>query len=173
MNNITLIVLDVDGTLTDGSITYDNEGIETKAFSVKDGFIIKCLPKLDISVIFLTGRVSKIVENRGNELDVRDILQGIEDKKTSLLTYATQHNIELINIAYIGDDLNDFAAMNLCGFKACPADAVVEIRAICDYISPYSGGYGAVRDICEYILKQNEMYGKYLDLFIKTSKSHS
>jgi len=82
-----------------------------------------------------------------------------------LKTLFSERNIEPGQCAYIGDDLNDYAAMKLCGFKACPADAVVEIRELCDYVSPYSGGYGAVRDICEYILKQEGKYNELLAFY--------
>jgi len=77
----------------------------------------------------------------------------------------SERKIEPVQCAYIGDDLNDYAAMKLCGFKACPADAVVEIRKLCDYVSPYSGGHGAVRDICEHILRREGIYGKLLEYY--------
>jgi len=161
---ISILVCDVDGTLTDGGVIFGDNG-EAKAFSVKDGLMLKVLPKLGIFVVFLTGRSSKIVEARGKELDIRDILQNIADKENILLSYIAEHGIDAQNVAYIGDDLNDCAAMKLCGFKACPADAAAEIRKLCDYVSPFNGGHGAVRDICEYILKQNGKYGEFLNLF--------
>jgi 3-deoxy-D-manno-octulosonate 8-phosphate phosphatase (KDO 8-P phosphatase) len=162
---VKLLIIDVDGTLTDGVVAYNSEKVESKNFSIKDGLILKVLPKIKISVIFLTGRISKLVEKRGNELDVSCILQGISDKKNALLSYIAEHKIDLENVSYIGDDLNDYAAMKLCGFKACPADAATEIREICDYVSSFNGGQGAVRDICEYILKQNGKYETFLNLF--------
>jgi len=163
--SIKLIVLDVDGTLTDGGIAYDSAGAESKVFSAKDGLILKALPKLGIHVIFLTGKSSAIVEKRGKELDARHILQGVSDKKSTLISYADQHGIDLKAAAYIGDDLNDYAAMKLCGFKACPADAAVEILDICDYVSQCHGGHGAVRDICEYIIREEGKYREFLKLF--------
>ena len=162
---ITTIVCDIDGTLTDGRIIFDSTGTESKNFSVKDGFIIKAMPKLGIAVIFLTARDSIIVEKRGRELDVSDILQGIHNKKDTLMSYMAAHDLSPENVAYIGDDLNDYEAMSLCGFKACPEDAVYEIRELCDYVSSCRGGHGAARDVCEHILKRNGQYEKFLDLF--------
>lgn len=162
INIISLLVCDVDGTLTDGSIILDNSRMESRLFSVKDGLILKILPTLGIPVVFLTGRSSEIVAMRGKELGVQDILQGIEDKKAVLYSYITAHGISTENVSYIGDDLNDYAAMRSCGHKACPADAVVEIREICDYVSPYKGGHGAVRDICENLLKRENRYNEFL-----------
>jgi len=158
---IKLIVIDVDGTLTNGGITYDSTGVEYKTFSVKDGYILKTLPTLGINIVFLTGRSSEIVEKRGKELDVQCILQGVNDKKAELTSYLKQHGIDAENVAYIGDDLNDFAAMKMCCFKACPADAVAEIRNLCDYVSPHNGGQGAVRDICEHILKRCDKWERF------------
>lgn len=162
---ISLLVCDVDGTLTNGTVVCGDDETETKAFSVRDGLMLKVLPTFGITVIFLTGRNSNIVKKRGRELGVSDILQGIDDKEAVLRSYIAQHEINIKNVAYVGDDLNDYAAMTLCGFKACPADAAAEIREICDYVSPLYGGYGAVRDICEHILKKNGMHDEFLKIF--------
>lgn len=101
--------------------------MESKRFSVKDGLILKIMPKLGIPVVFLTGRSSEIVSTRGYELGVQDVLHGISDKRADLQSYILQRGICAQNVAYIGDDLNDYSAMISCGYKACPADAVVEI----------------------------------------------
>ena len=165
MLEITHIFMDVDGTLSDGNILYSNAGGECKAFSVKDGLIIKALPKLGIFVIFITSRASSLVEKRGNELDVKYLLQGVTDKKAALLSCVSQEGLNLENIAYIGDDLNDYAAMKQCGFRSCPADAVREVRDVCDYVSPFHAGHGAVRDVCEFILKQSGKHSEFVCLF--------
>ena len=157
---IRLLICDVDGTLTDSSVYYGDNNVELKSFSTKDGAIIRPLHQLGISVVFLTGRESEAVSRRAAELDAITI-QGIDDKTAVVRTLLSERGIVPEQCAYIGDDLNDYASMKLCGFKACPADAAQEIREICDYISPYSGGHGAVRDICEHILKRE---GKYNDL---------
>jgi 3-deoxy-D-manno-octulosonate 8-phosphate phosphatase (KDO 8-P phosphatase) len=161
---IKQLIIDVDGTLTDSSIYYGSGDIEIKAFSTKDGAIIKALRQLNIDVIFLTGRESIAVGRRAADLGVTAI-QGIDDKLFILRKLLTEHKINLEQCAYIGDDLNDYSAMKCCYFKACPADAATEIREICNYISPFNGGHGAVRDICEYILKKNEQYKEFLNSF--------
>lgn len=152
---IKLLFCDVDGTLTDGKIYIGNDGEIMKAFCVKDGYaIVEMLPKYGILPIIITGRQSEIVEKRAYELGIKQVYQGIKDKPALLQLLANEQKVPLSEIAFIGDDLNDFAAMKLCGFKACPADAVQEIRELCDYVSPHNGGHGAVRDICEQILKK-------------------
>ena len=149
---IRLLVLDVDGTLTDGTIVYGSQGIELKAFNVKDGAVIKVLPGLGIDVVFLTGRTSDAVARRARELGAVAV-QGIDDKLPALEKILEERGIGFGECAYVGDDLNDYGAMVKCGFKACPADAVQEIREICDYVSFQIGGHGAVRDICENLLQ--------------------
>lgn len=153
-SSIRLLVLDVDGTMTDGKLYIGNDGEVMKAFCVKDGYAIaEMLPKHGITPIIITGRQSKIVENRAKELGIKNVFQGVTDKPTLLKAIANEYEISLAEIAYIGDDMNDYAAIKLCGFKACPADAASGIRDICDYISSHNGGHGAVRDICEKLIE--------------------
>jgi 3-deoxy-D-manno-octulosonate 8-phosphate phosphatase (KDO 8-P phosphatase) len=158
---IKLLVVDVDGTLTDGSITHHSDGCESKMFNAHDGLIMKVLPQLGIDIAIITGRDSSVTQDRANYLGVKHCLQGIDDKVTAMryLGY------DLSDVAYIGDDLNDYAAMQLCKFKGCPADAVPEIKGIVDYVSICTGGKGAVRDICEYLLKQLGKREEFLKLF--------
>jgi 3-deoxy-D-manno-octulosonate 8-phosphate phosphatase (KDO 8-P phosphatase) len=164
---ITHIFFDVDGTLTNGSVTYSSNDSENKTFSIKDGLILKSLPRLNILTIFITGRSSVVTEKRAEELEVTDVIQGINDKKIVLSEYFIKHNILSENTAYIGDDLNDYQAMKLCNFIACPNNAAAEIKNISDYVSEYNGGYGAVRDILEYLLKKENKYNDFLKLFIQ------
>jgi len=161
--DIKLIVLDVDGTLTDGTICYGSNGLETKSFNVKDGAVLKPLSKLGIATIFLTGRESEATTRRAEELGIETI-QSVSNKSTVLKEYIKEHEIDPDQILYIGDDINDYAAMKLCDFRACPADAVKEIRNICDYISPLTGGQGAVRDIIEMMLRKSSKWNTLLAL---------
>jgi 3-deoxy-D-manno-octulosonate 8-phosphate phosphatase (KDO 8-P phosphatase) len=164
--NIKILVMDVDGTLTDGRINTGSNGELFKSFNVKDGFAIKeLMPKAGIVPVIITDRNSEIVSTRVRELGVTEFHQGVAAKAALLREIAAKFACELSNVAYIGDDLNDYAAMQLCGFKACPADAAAEIRGLCDYVSPFGGGHGAVRDICEYIVKQSGKWGEVLRLF--------
>jgi 3-deoxy-D-manno-octulosonate 8-phosphate phosphatase (KDO 8-P phosphatase) len=161
---IKVIVMDIDGTLTDGSIIYGENGLESKPFSVKDGLILSALPKLGIKAVLITGRNSGAARRRADELGCV-IFQNVLNKQSKLQEYLAENNISLESAAYIGDDLNDYQAMKICGFKACPADAAEEIRAICGYVSPFAGGHGAVRDICGCILKAEGRYSEFLNTF--------
>jgi 3-deoxy-D-manno-octulosonate 8-phosphate phosphatase (KDO 8-P phosphatase) len=151
---IKVLTLDIDGTLTDGHIYLSDQGELIKAFNAQDGFgIKKLLPLVKITPVVITGRESPIVTKRCKELDIQLIFQGIDDKFPVLETVLNRLSISPEEIAFIGDDLNDYPAMNACGFKACPADAVREIQKISDYVSPRQAGHGAVRDIIEHIIK--------------------
>jgi len=161
---IKLIVIDVDGTLTDGGITYGSDD-ELKTFNAKDGLIISAMSRFGIKVAFLTGRSSESVSRRASELNAI-AFQGIQDKSKKLREMSAEYNLRLSEVAYIGDDLNDYAAMRLCGFKGCPADATEEIKAICDYVSTKSGGYGAVRNICEKILCVTGLSTQFYNLYL-------
>jgi 3-deoxy-D-manno-octulosonate 8-phosphate phosphatase (KDO 8-P phosphatase) len=166
MSKIKLLILDVDGTLTDGKIHCSAKGELFKSFDIKDGFVLRhMMPKAGIVPVVITGRHSDIVDVRMSELDIAEIYQGVFDKTSKLKEIVNSHAIELSECAYIGDDLNDYAAMAMCGFKACPANAISEVKAICDYISPFNGGSGAVRDICEHILRNEEKYVGLLKIY--------
>lgn len=157
-NTIKMVVMDVDGTLTDGKVGFTSDGNEIKYFNIKDGYGIKEIAqKNGIICAIITGRLSKMVEMRCKELNITDLYQGIINKVECLKNIAEKLSIDLFNIAYIGDDLNDYDAMSLCGIKGCPNDAVDEIRSICDYISPKKGGDGAVRDFIEYLVTYNNV----------------
>ena len=162
--NIKLLVLDVDGTLTDGAIIHGNQGIELKAFNAKDGGMLKALPSLGIEVVFLTGRTSEAVSTRAREMRATAV-QGIDDKLPVLTKLLEERGLGYENCAYVGDDLNDYEAMAKCGFRACPADAAREIRDICDYVSGKDGGQGAVRDACEALLERAGRYGDFLAFY--------
>jgi 3-deoxy-D-manno-octulosonate 8-phosphate phosphatase (KDO 8-P phosphatase) len=151
---ITILILDVDGTLTDGKIYISADGELMKVFSAKDGYgIIYILPTLGVTPVIVTGRESRIVLNRARELGITEVYQNVMDKAAKLQELSEKYGCGLEAFAYIGDDMNDYEAMSLCGFKACPADAVAEIKAIADYIAPHPGGHGAVRDVCEELLR--------------------
>jgi 3-deoxy-D-manno-octulosonate 8-phosphate phosphatase (KDO 8-P phosphatase) len=155
ISRYTAIILDVDGTLTDGKIYMSAEGESMKAFNVKDGYgIIYILPPLGVTPIIVTGRESRIVQNRARELGITEVYQNVADKAAKLQELAEKYKCGLNAFAYIGDDLNDYEAMKLCGFKACPADAVQGIKAIADYIASHAGGNGAVRDVCEELARR-------------------
>lgn len=152
VENIKLIILDVDGTLTDGGIYLDSNGIETKKFNIKDGAGIVLARKYGIKFMILTGRKSKCVEIRAKELGIEYIEQGISKKEIFLQRFINEHQLVSSEIAYIGDDYNDIECMKLVGCKICPNDATEEVKEIADCIMPHSGGKGAVRDFCDFII---------------------
>lgn len=157
MSHIKLIVLDVDGTLTDGRIIMGSDGTEYKSFNVKDGMGISLALKAGIEVGIITGRKSNIVSLRAAELGIPYVFQGVHNKLQKLEEFIDGKNIGLQNIAFIGDDINDLQVMKSVGYSACPADAVEEIRHHSDFVSKYDGGQGAVREIIEEILKEQQL----------------
>lgn len=150
--NIKLLVLDVDGVLTDGRIYYGNSGEELKSFSIKDGLGIKMLQHGGVDVAVITGRQSEIVARRTSELNIVDVIQGREDKQTALQELCDKRKIDLHNCAYMGDDLPDLSAIASAGLGLTVADAAGPVLDAADWQSPSCGGDGAVREACEFIL---------------------
>lgn len=153
---IKLLVMDVDGTLTDGKIYMGSSGEMMKAFDVKDGYAIhEILPSLNIIPVIITGRKSQILENRCKELGITELHQGVREKRQLLKLIAEKYACELSEVAYIGDDLNDFSCMEIVkrenGLVGCPADAVKEVKRIADFVGQKTGGNGAVREFLEWI----------------------
>lgn len=167
---IKLIVLDVDGTMTDGKLYIDNMGNEMKAFDVKDGLAISQAVKQGIKFAIITGKTSKIVERRGKELGIQEIIQGSWDKVGDLEKILEKYGFTFDETAYMGDDLIDMKPMKLCGFSACPNDAADEIKEISDYIASKNGGCGAVREFVELILKEQNLWQNIVDNFTATEQ---
>lgn len=155
---IKLIVLDVDGTLTDGGIYYDAQGNELKRFDVKDGLGIKVGIAAGLEFAIITGRVSPMVERRAGELGIRHLVQGAQKKHEMLHKLIVSNGIAADEVCYIGDDWNDMQCMEVVGVKMCPADAVPEIRRLCDYVAQSNGGHGAVRDCLEELLRKRSQW---------------
>lgn len=152
LQRIKLLVMDVDGTLTDGKVYYSAEGEAMKRFSIRDGMGIELLRKSGIESAILTSEISKIVESRAKKLKIEYVLLGSRNKKQSLVDLCEKLALNLNEIAYIGDDVNDLDAMLIAGVTACPSDAVQSVTAKADYICTNSGGNEAVREFAEKIL---------------------
>ncbi|UUV19001.1 HAD-IIIA family hydrolase [Fusobacteria bacterium ZRK30] len=163
LKEIKIIILDVDGTMTDGKITYDNNGTETKSFNVKDGMAIAQAIKYGIKVAIITGRTSKVVEHRATELGILDIYQGVGNKIATLDELLKKYDYNYKNVAYMGDDINDIPAMMRADYVGITADAVSEIEEFAHFKSRYNGGYGAVREFIETILKANGIWSKIIE----------
>ncbi|MDR0515943.1 MAG: HAD-IIIA family hydrolase [Fibromonadaceae bacterium] len=156
---IKFLVLDIDGTLTDGKLYISANGEFMKAFDVKDGHgIAKILPELGITPIVVTGRESEIVKRRMAELGVVEVYQSVTDKELKLRELANKYACDLQDFGCVGDELTDIPAMQICGFSACPADAANEVKAVCNYVSTKNGGEGAAREIIEFL--RDEIYNK-------------
>ncbi len=162
---IELIVLDVDGCMTDGRITYTSSGEELKSFHVKDGFAIVQWLRLGNKAAIITGRSSSIVEYRAKELGISYLYQNVKDKKEALLDVSQKSGVPLENIAAIGDDLNDFRLLQSVGYSFAPADAVEYVRNRVEYLLRSKGGEGAVREMIELLLAKNGQYQRYLELW--------
>lgn len=158
---VRLLVLDVDGVLTDGRIYYGNDGEELKAFNIKDGLGIKLLQRAGIRVAIITGRQSEIVARRARELGIADVIQGREDKLEALRGLCRQQDLQVEACAYMGDDLPDLGAIHACGLGMTVADASHTVRQAADWLSTLDGGAGAVREACEFILSAR---GEWTDI---------
>jgi len=164
---IKLIVLDVDGTLTNGQIIYDSNGVESKAFDVKDGMAIASWTKsLNLNAAIITGRDSKIVKKRADELGITHLYQGVHNKKEQIDIILDELNLTWKNVACIGDDLNDYSMLKKAEISFCPNDAVEDIKDIVNVICSKSGGHGAAREMVEYILKYDNNEGAIKNLWV-------
>ncbi len=163
--SIELIVLDVDGTMTDSHITYSENGDEIKSFNVKDGLAIASWRKLGRQVAIITGRSSKIVARRAQELRIEHFYQGVENKKEVLDSLLSKLDIKMENVAAIGDDLNDLSMLKSAALSFVPRDASSYVDKIADVILSKKGGEGAVREMIEYLIKKEGLEKKYLALW--------
>jgi YrbI family 3-deoxy-D-manno-octulosonate 8-phosphate phosphatase len=158
---IKLILSDVDGVLTDGGITFDNNGIESKTFHIKDGLGIKMWQRAGFRFGILTARTSHIVKVRSAELGIDIVRQGFESKLPTAETLAKSMNLGLEEVCYIGDDLTDLPVIRAVGLGVAVADAVGELLESADLVTDTAGGQGAVRELIETILRST---GRWDDL---------
>ncbi len=150
---LRLLLLDVDGVLTDGGIYYTSDGEEMKRFHIHDGMGVDLLQRAGIQVGILTGRRSPLVERRGRELGIRIIKQGFYGKSAGLAEILREESLSPEEVGYIGDDVQDLAVMREVGFRAAPSNAAPEVQAAADYVCSRSGGSGAVREVAALILE--------------------
>jgi 3-deoxy-D-manno-octulosonate 8-phosphate phosphatase (KDO 8-P phosphatase) len=150
---ITLLLLDVDGVLTDGSLIYSGEGEALKTFNVHDGTAIKWLQRAGLEVALLTGRESKPLSARASELGIATVMTRAIYKLPIFTDFITARSLDPQTIAYMGDDLLDLPVMRRVGLALAPSDAAPEVRAAAHWVSSRPGGHGAVREACELILK--------------------
>lgn len=149
---IKLMVFDIDGVLTDGSLWYGDQGEVLKRFHVHDGHGLKMMLNSGIRVALMTGRTSKIVSLRAAELGVADVIQDVRDKGQALNELASRHFLSFQDVGFMGDDLIDIPAMQKVGFAASVPDAPTYIAQAAHWVSSKPGGHGAVRECCDLIL---------------------
>lgn len=155
---VRLLMLDIDGVMTDGRIIVDDAGIESKHFDVRDGHGLKLLMRYGIDVAIITGRKSRVVEHRAADLEIAEVHQGIWHKQEVLPGILERRKLAAEETAYVGDDVVDIPLLHRVGFAVAVADAVPEVIAAADYVTRRRGGRGAVREVCELILKAKGLW---------------
>lgn len=163
---IKLIVLDVDGCLSDGTLIYSADAIESKNFNVKDGLGISTWVKLGNEVAIITGRNSDIVQRRAQELGVQHIYQGIKDKDRVIKELVSSLDLSFKDVAAIGDDLNDFNMLKLVGKSFTPKDGVKEIKDIVGTVLSHNGGDGAVREMIDILVHINHQRDQFMEVWL-------
>ncbi|MDD2714868.1 MAG: HAD-IIIA family hydrolase [Candidatus Wallbacteria bacterium] len=162
---IKALILDVDGVLTDGLLYFSDAGESFKAFNVQDGLGIAVWRSAGYKVFIITGRKSRIVKRRADDLQIDGVFQGVGNKLEALKLICRQHELNLQELAYVGDDLNDLSALLCCGVSLAPRQAVPEVKNRVDHVLARAGGSGAVREAIELILKKKGTWDKVLEHF--------
>lgn len=157
-SKIKAVVMDVDGVLTDGSLTFDENGAEYKTFNAKDGQGIVMLNKMGFVTAIITARQNGTVRHRFNNLGMTKLYEGCKNKIAALKELVQEYNLSMDEIAYMGDDLPDICVLKQVGFPCAPNDAVDEVLSHALFVSSNNGGRGAVREMCDFVLKATNNY---------------
>ncbi|MBU0682109.1 MAG: HAD hydrolase family protein [Proteobacteria bacterium] len=166
---VKLLLLDVDGVLTDGSITYSDEGIELKTFNSKDGFGLNLLRKVGVEVGIITARTSKALVRRCQDLKIDHLYQGRRNKVEAFREIVAVLGLTAEEVAYMGDDWLDLPLLAKVGFSATVADAVAEVIEVVDFTSRFNGGQGGVREVCDLIVEAKGRYEVLLAEYLERS----
>jgi len=158
LKDITTFIFDVDGVLTDGSVFVTETGEQSRAFNIKDGYALQLAVKCGYNVCAISGSRSKTAIYRLNSLGITDVFIGAHVKINKFKDYLESKHILPNNVLYMGDDIPDLGVMKLAGLPVCPADAVEEIKAVSQYVSPFGGGKGCARDVIEKVLKVQDKW---------------
>ncbi len=165
--NVKLLILDVDGVLTDGRIVIDDRGIETKFFDVRDGHGLKLLKRANIEVVIITGRRSEVVSHRARELGIDSVYQNIHDKLEVYQAILDEKGLKDEEVGFVGDELVDLPLLKRVGFSAVVADGIEELKPYADYVSRNRGGRGGVREISELILKAQGKWSELMEIYLR------
>lgn len=153
--HIRAFIFDVDGVLTDGTVQLLPGGEQSRKMNIRDGYALQLAVKMGYRIAIISGGRSESVVSRLNGLGITDVFTNVTNKVEKLEDYALEHDLIWEQVLFMGDDIPDYRAMQLCGIAACPADAAPEIKSISRYVSPVTGGHGCVRDVIEKVLKLN------------------
>jgi 3-deoxy-D-manno-octulosonate 8-phosphate phosphatase (KDO 8-P phosphatase) len=165
LNEIKIVIIDVDGVLTDGKIILDANGKESKSFYVQDGTGITYLHRAGIKTAIISGRESKAVVHRAKELCIEDVYQGIHNKIEAYEKILKKHRIKDDETCYIGDDLIDLPILRRVGFSVAVPNAPLELKRSVSYVTSAPGGYGAIREVTEKILKSQGKWDMILSRY--------
>lgn len=167
LKNIKLLISDVDGVMTDGTLVFNDDGIESKIFNAQDGMAVYYALNVGLKIAIVTGSTASCVMQRFKKLKkLEDIIMGEDDKLKGLLTLAEKYGFSKEEIAYIGDDFIDYKAMKYAGISFCPIDAIDEIRCVANIVLSKCGGRGAVKTAVDMILKSKGLYKDVLEKYI-------
>ena len=155
--NIKLAAFDVDGVMTDGSLTFTQDGKEIKTYDAKDGLGVVMLGRCGVVTSIITARDNNTVKLRADIIEIKELYMGQKNKLEALNELIKKYNLKPNEIAYMGDDLPDICVLNKVGLKACPNDAVEEVKKVCNFVSSKGGGKGAVRELCDLIMKSKNL----------------
>lgn len=164
---VELLLLDVDGVLTDGRVVIDDHGVESKSFDVRDGHGLKLLQRGGVAVGLVTGRRSRVVELRAAELGIDEVHQGVRNKLLVVRQILSRRGLEPAQVAYVGDDLVDLPVMVQVGVAITVADAAEVVRERAHWVTAAGGGRGAVREVCEAILKARGRWAELTDRYFE------
>ena len=164
---LVLMGFDVDGVLTDGTLYFSSQGDEIKAFSSLDGHGLKMLRRTGVEIAIISGRSSRALELRAQNLGITELHMGVEDKRALLIELAARRGIELAQTGYMGDDVVDLPILRACGFSAAVADAHTEVLARVDYVATKGGGRGAVREVCDLIIRAQGKWDAAMAEYLK------
>ena len=159
---IKLMAFDVDGVMTDGSITYDENGVEYKTFNAKDGQGLVRMAESGFITAIITARNNGTVAHRAKCLNITELHQGKKFKLPVLEELREKYNLSYNEISYMGDDLPDICCLEKVGLACCPGDAVDEVKEVCNFVAQKNGGKGAVRELCDFILDSQGIEKKYI-----------
>ncbi len=164
---VKMLLLDVDGVMTNGGIIIDDRGQELKVFHVRDGHGIKLLLSNEIKVGIITGRESEVVKKRAEELGIETVYQGCRDKTEAYEKIKKAYKLKDEEIGFVGDDIVDIPILKRVGFPVAVADATEEVKTVAVYVTEARGGRGAVREVAEFILKAKGLWKRIIDEYME------